>query len=233
MENSLDGFRVALPASAGFFCIKEGFSMSYNLRRLTESAVMLAIATVLSLIQFSGPWVLGGSITVCSMLPLVFVAHRYGTRWGLVTALAYSLLQLLLGLKNVQYAPNALTAVGIILLDYVLAFGVLGFSAVFNGVIRDRRKAVVTGIAVTFFVRFLCHFASGVIIWEALWPNALGWAPVIWSLAYNGSYMLPEAVITATVAFLLFNPLRKYWLGEDVQKPGKNRRPTAESPSHL
>jgi thiamine transporter len=179
---------------------------------------MLAIATVLSLIQFAGPWVLGGSITACSMLPIVIIANRYGTKWGLLTALTYSLLQLLLGLNNVQYAPNALTAIGIILLDYVLAFGALGFSAVFSGVIRNRRLAIVSGIAVTFFARFLCHFASGVLIWEALWPNALGWAPVVWSLAYNGSYMLPETILTATAAFLLFKPLQKYWLGGDLKK---------------
>ncbi len=193
--------------------------MNYNLKRLTESAVMLAIATVLSLIQFSGPWVLGGSITACSMLPIVIIANRYGTKWGLLTALTYSLLQLLLGLNNVQYAPDALTAIGIIALDYVLAFGVLGFSASFNGVIRNRRLAIVTGIAVTFFGRFLCHFASGVIIWEALWPNALGWAPVVWSLAYNGSYMLPEMILTSAAAFLLYKPLQKFWLGEDLKKP--------------
>lgn len=195
--------------------------MSYNVKRLTESAVMLAIATVLSMFQFAGPWVLGGSITFCSMLPIVIIAHRYGTRWGICTALAYSLLQLLLGLKNVQYAPDALTAVGIILLDYVLAFGSLGFSAVFNGVIRNRRTAILVGITAAFMARYLCHFVSGIIIWEALWPNALGWAPAVWSLGYNGSYMVPELLITATVAFLLYKPLEKYWLGEDLQKPAK------------
>ena len=193
--------------------------MSYNLKRLTESALLLAIATVLSLFQFAGPWVLGGSITFCSMLPIVMVAHRYGTRWGLVTALTFSVLQLVMGLKNVQYAPDALTAVAIIALDYVLAFGVLGFSAVFNRVIRDRRIAIAVGIIVTFFARFLCHFFSGILIWEALWPNGLGWAPWLWSLSYNGSYMLPEMFLTTIVALLLFKPLKRYWLGEDLAKP--------------
>jgi len=193
--------------------------MSYNLKRLTESAILLAIATVLSLFSFSGPWVLGGSITICSMLPIVMIAHRYGTRWGLFSALVFSLLQMLLGFQNVQYAPDALTAAGIILLDYVLAFGVLGFAAVFNKVIPDRRWAIVAGIVLTFFGRYLCHFMSGVIIWEALWPNSLHWAPVVWSLAYNGSYMLPEMLITSVVAFLLYKPLEKYWLGADLKAP--------------
>ncbi len=195
--------------------------MGYKLRRLTESALLLAIATVLSLFQFAGPWALGGSITVCSMLPIVMIVQRYGTGWGMISALTYSLLQLLLGLNNVQYAPNALTAVGIILLDYVFAFGMLGFSAVFNRVIADRRLSIIVGIVVTFFGRFLCHFLSGMIIWEALWPNALGWAPVLWSFVYNGSYMLPETIITATAAFLLYKPLKKFWLGEDLKKPAE------------
>ena len=185
--------------------------MNQTLRKITETAIMLAIGTVLSLLQFTGPWVLGGSITVCSMLPVVLIAHRYGTKWGLLTAVTYSVLQLMLGLQNVQYAPDALTAVGIIMLDYVLAYGVLGFSAVFDPVFKNKRNAIVVGIVLTFFIRFVCHFASGVIIWEVLWPNDLGWAKSIWSLAYNGSYMLPETLITAAVAYMLYKPTKKYW----------------------
>lgn len=185
--------------------------MTQTLRRITETAIMLAVATVLSMIQFTGPWALGGSITACSMLPIILIAHRYGTKWGLLTALTYSVLQLLLGLNNVQYAPNALSAIGIILLDYVLAFGVLGFAAVFDNVFQNKRKALVVGIVVTMSGRLLCHFLSGVIIWEALWPNSLGWTPWIWSIAYNGSYMIPEMIITSVVAVLLYKPLQKYF----------------------
>jgi thiamine transporter len=192
--------------------------MNLTLRKITETAIMLAVATVLSLLQFTGPWALGGSITVCSMLPVILIAHRYGTKWGLLTALTYSLLQLLLGLRNVQYAPDALTAIGIILLDYVLAFGVLGFAAVFDRTFKNKRNAVVVGVVVTMFARFLCHFVSGIIIWEALWPNSLGWATWIWSLAYNGSYMLPETLITAAVAFALYKPLEKYFVNPSQSK---------------
>lgn len=193
--------------------------MSVSLKRITESAILIAIGTVLSLFTFTGPWALGGGITFCSMLPLVLLAHRHGTRWGVLSALVYGLLQMLLGLNNVQYAPNALTAIGIILLDYLVAYGVLGLSALFNGVVKDRRWAIVLGIVFAMFLRFLCHYLSGVWVWEALWPNSLGWAAPIWSLSYNGSYMLPEMVITSVVALLSFSPLKKYWLGEDIQKP--------------
>ena len=53
-----------------------------GLRRLVECAVLIAIGTVLSLFEFSGPWALGGGITVCSMLPLVLICHRHGTKWS-------------------------------------------------------------------------------------------------------------------------------------------------------
>ena len=191
--------------------------MGKSTRRLVESAVMLAIGTVLSMLTFAGPWVYGGGVTVCSMLPLVIVAHRHGTRWGLFTALTYGILQMMLGLNNVQYATSFVMAIGIILLDYVLAFGVIGLSAMFNRVITQRAASIVAGIVFTFILRFACHFLSGWIIWEALWPNELGWAAPVWSLAYNASYMLPEIGITAVVAALSYKPMRRFWEGNNVR----------------
>jgi len=190
--------------------------MVSSIRRIAESAILISIATVLSLFTFQGPWALGGGITVCSMLPLIMIAQRHGTKWGILSSLVYSFLQLALGISNVQYAPTALSAAGIIVFDYILAYTVLGFSACFNNVISDRRKAIVLGIVVTFLGRFLCHFISGVVIWEALFPNELGWAPALWSLVYNASYMLPEILITSFVAYFTYVPLKRYWLGDDM-----------------
>ena len=67
-------------------------SRRMGLRRLVECAVLIAIGTVLSLFEFSGPWALGGGITVCSMLPLVLICHRHGTKWGISSALVYGVL---------------------------------------------------------------------------------------------------------------------------------------------
>ena len=69
-------------------------SRRMGLRRLVECAVLIAIGTVLSLFEFSGPWALGGGITVCSMLPLVLICHRHGTKWGISSALVYGVLQM-------------------------------------------------------------------------------------------------------------------------------------------
>ena len=192
--------------------------MKSTLRRIAESAMLIAIGTVLSLFTFQGPWVLGGGITFCSMLPLIMITQRYGTKWGILSSLIYSVLQMVIGISNVQYAPTAISAAGIVLFDYILAYTVLGFSACFNRLFTDRRKAIVLGIVFTFTARFVCHFISGVVIWEALFPNELGWAPPIWSLAYNASYMLPEIIITSLVAYFSYKPLKRYWLGEDLAR---------------
>lgn len=194
--------------------------MPLTTRRMVESAILIAIGTVLSILSFQGPWALGGSITICSMLPLVFIAQRHGTRWGVFSAFIYALLQMMLGFKNVGYGRNLFEMVLIALLDYILAFSVIGLSAAFNKRFPQRRTALMVGIAVTFFARFLFHFVSGWLIWEALWPNELAWSSPLWSLVYNGSYMLPETLITLLVAWISYTPMKRYWLGEDLGRAG-------------
>ena len=194
--------------------------MGKSTRRLVESAVMIAIGTVLSMFPFSAPWAFGGGVTICSMLPLVIIAHRYGTKWGLFTAFVYSVLQLILGVSNVQFAAGYgfVLAVGVLLLDYILAFTVIGLSACFNGVIKNHRVSIVVGIVFTFALRFVCHFLSGWIIWGVITPNEMGPVAPLYSLIYNGGYMLPETIITALVAVLTYKPLKRYWLAEDLAK---------------
>lgn len=185
------------------------------IRRLVESAILIAIGTVLSELKIDMP--LGGGLTVCSMLPLVFLCHRWGTRWSMFAALVYSLLQLLLGMNNVQYATSVFMAAGIVLLDYVVPYTLIGLSAIFNKAGKTTPTSLVTGIIFTFVLRFLCHFITGWWIWDALWPNEFGWASPIYSILYNGAYMLPEIIITAVVAVLLFaSPLKRYFLREDL-----------------
>lgn len=194
--------------------------MTLTTRRMVESAILIAIGTVLSILSFQGPWALGGSITICSMLPLVFIAQRHGSKWGVFSAFIYALLQMMLGFKNVGYGRNILEMVLIALLDYILAFSVIGLAGVFNKRFSQHRTALMVGIAVTFFARFLFHFVSGWLIWEALWPNELAWSSPLWSLVYNGSYMLPETLITLLVAWISYIPLKRYWLGEDLGMTG-------------
>ena len=170
--------------------------------RLVFSAIMIAIGTVLSMLKID--FVMGGGLTICAMLPLVMVSFRYGTKWGVFTAFVYSILQCLLGLDNVQYATSVGMAIAIILLDYIVAYTVIGFSGIFKDKAKNFKSALIPGISITFFARFLCHFATGWVIWDALWPNEFGMAAPLYSLCYNGSYMLAEAIISSVCGMIIF-----------------------------
>ena len=182
-------------------------------RQLVESALMVAVATVLSLLKIDLPF--GGGVTLASMLPIILISHRYGFKWGLFTAFVYSVLQLILGVDNVGYATSAFMAAGVVVLDYILAYTVLGLSGLFG----NSRKGVAVGIAVTFFLRFVCHFITGVWIWGAWMPEEFMGLPMsspyIYSLLYNGWYMLAELIVTEIIAMLLYKPLEKYFTAEN------------------
>lgn len=161
-------------------------------QKLTESAVLLALSVVLSYLKLIDlPY--GGSVTLCSMLPLILVAYRHGLGFGLMTGFAGSLIQLLMGLKNLSYATTALAAVAIILLDYVFAFTVTGLAGLFRGRMKQT-PALVSGTALACLLRYVFHVVAGCTVWVGLSiPDSQA---LLYSLAYNATYMLPELLIT-------------------------------------
>ena len=173
---------------------------------------MIAIGTVLSELKVGSLWAFGGGLTIGSMVPLVLISHRWGIKWGTFTAFVYSLLQLILGVDNVQYATSVGMAIAIILLDYIIAYTVIGLSSMFG----SSRPAIIGGVVVTLGLRFLCHFLTGWMIWDALWPNEFGMTSAVYSLWYNGSYMLPDILICLVIFAVLYKPLKKYFMGEDL-----------------
>ena len=91
--------------------------------------------------------------------------------------------------------------VGCITYDYVLAFTALGLAGLFR---KKGLPGVIGGVSLALGLRFLCHFAAGVIIWDVWMPSE--WDNIwIYSLAYNGSYMLPELIFTLIAAIVLFS----------------------------
>lgn len=172
-----------------------------KVRILVECALMLAIGTVLMNVKlFEMPN--GGTVTAACMVPFILVSFRHGVKWGMATGFVSSLLQMLTGF----WAPPAgtlLAYVGMILLDYVLAFSCLGLACIFAKPFgqQHRMAGVMFGTAVVCVLRFLCSFLSGVLIWGSLTTDGIGC--VIYSLTYNGSYMLPETIITVAVVALL------------------------------
>ncbi len=191
-----------------------------TIRKMVESAILIGIATVLNeFIKVDAPWAFGGSITLGSMLPLILIAWRWGTRQGLFSALVFAVMQLLLGIKNVSYGQTAFQMLAIAFLDYIIAYSAYGLGGVFRSKMSSKPLALASGILLAGALRFLCHFVSGWMIWDALWPNEQGLSGALYSLIYNGGYMLPEVAVAIAAGLLLFAPLKKYWLGEDL--PGK------------
>ncbi len=191
--------------------------MNNKTRKLTETALLIALATVLSLIQFPGPWINGGSITLCSMLPICIIGYRYGVRWGLLSGFIYGLLQLLLGV-SVLKGVSLSTVIFAVIFDYLLAFAVLGFSGLFRNTIKNSSVAFMAGSAIGIVLRFVCHFISGAFVWVSILnETGLNWAGILYSLEYNGSYMGPELVITLVAGavfcrifdFTKPNPIRR------------------------
>lgn len=182
-----------------------------NVRTLCEAGLMIALATILSYIKlFNLPY--GGSITL-EMIPLVIMGLRHGVKWGCATGFTHGLLQMILGFSNVLYCNTLATQIGCILLDYLLAFTVLGLAGAVAGP-RKSTAGMVAGTIICGILRFICSFLSGWLLWGSYaWE---GWSAWAYSLAYNGSYMIPNIIIMAVAIALLSKPMGKYLRGEDL-----------------
>ena len=203
---------------------------STRIFNLVLGGIMVALGTVLSFIKpFDLPY--GGSITLCSMLPIMFYGYRCGPKWGLAAGFVLSVLQLLFGLDDLK-GISALMVVGSILLDYLLAFTVLGLAGMFRGKIRNNAAAFTLGCLVTGLLRYVCSFLSGWLLWAQFMtvtdmqdfianfvPGLAGASgtglAIFYSLVYNGSYMIPEIVLTCVVGFLLMQFAGKQILEKD------------------
>ncbi len=169
-----------------------------DIKKLTMSAVMIALSTVLSLVTVM-KMPLGGSVTLFSMLPVCMLSIMYGCRWGIVCAFIYSLGQLALDIAGVAgWGLTPVAFAGCVVFDYLAAFTVLGLAGMF------RAKGVpgyIAGIALAVALRMVSHIISGVIFFSSWAPE--GWNPFVYSLSYNGAYMVPEFIFTFAGAIIL------------------------------
>jgi thiamine transporter len=202
---------------------------SVDTKRLTESAILIAIATVLVIVSEFFPGLpLGGHITLMSALPIILIAYRYGVKWGLLSGFIFSIIQMLTGFKTVAafFMPGddqmlLWQAVCVCLLDYVLAYTALGFGGIFRNRFQSPVTALALGTVVGLFLRYLIHVLSGAIFFGsyAEWfftqdaiagfgskiLNAFsGWGlATVYSFIYNATYMIPEIIITTIGAIVV------------------------------
>ena len=206
--------------------------MTTKTKKLTESAMLMAIAVVLELVSkmFIPEMPFGGQVTLCGMLPIVLISYRHGVKWGLFSGFCYSFLQMALGAGTVTAAFQPgyfgegrmlLSALLMCSLDYVAAFTCLGLGGIFRSRIAKKGIALCLGALVALTARYLCHVLSGYILFAgyAEWFFTQDGFPAwgmklvefcspqglgfLYSAVYNGMYMLPEMAITALGAFLI------------------------------
>jgi len=170
-----------------------------NIKKITLCGVMIALGTVLSFLKPYEP-PLGGGVTILSMVPVAFLSCMLGLKWGFGAAFAYSLIQLFISMGEVMsWGLTAGAVIATFLLDYIIAYTILGISGIFR---KKGIWGIVVGVALATFIRFLCHFATGVYIFDIWMPD--DWNNVwIYSLCYNGGYMLPEIILTCVGTALL------------------------------
>jgi len=172
----------------------------WTTRMLTEGALSIALAFVLGRIKMF-PLPQGGSITPGEMIPLIIFALRYGAGKGVLVGAVYGLIDMLIG----GYVIHPAQA----LLDYILAFGSLGLAGLFADDFQTSGNfsAILKGALVGILGRFICHVISGVVFFASNAPESQG--ALMYSIIYNGPFLLAEFGIAMVILALLQNVLKK------------------------
>lgn len=171
-------------------------------RILTECALMVAISAVLQLIPpIHMPQ--GGTLTFGAMVPIVFIALRHGVKWGLLTAFVGSLVQMLLGGISAPPVQTFFWFLLVILLDYIVAYTVLGLAPLFAKPFGEKHPLIGAGVAAAAvtLLRYVCHICTGIAIWGVYATFQPIW---LYSIVYNGTYMVPEIILTTVTTVLLW-----------------------------
>ena len=201
-------------------------------KRLTESAMLIALAVVLELVgrMVIPPMPFGGQLTLCSMLPIVLISYRHGVKWGLTAGFGYALVQMALGADTVTaafqpgyFGDGTLIGNAIImcLFDYILAYTLLGLGGCFRSSIKHSGISLMCGTLVALGCRYLAHIVSGYVLfagwaeWFFTQEGFPAWGAALveslspkmlgltYSVVYNGMYMVPEMLLTAVAAVLI------------------------------
>ncbi|HET7522117.1 MAG TPA: energy-coupled thiamine transporter ThiT [Bacillales bacterium] len=185
--------------------------MTRNVRFITDTAVMVAVAAILGFLKFDAPWAYGGSVSI-EMLPIVLMAFRYGLKGGLITGFIYGFVDFLI--EPVFAHPIQM------LLDYPVAFMLVGFAGLVKPKPDSSKRRIGTTIVIGTLIgtgcRFVSHFVSGIVWWGQYAPEG---TPVwIYSLVYNAGYLIPSFVLTAVVMVLLVADTPRLLKMESVQK---------------
>lgn len=174
---------LAVIGIGGIIFVRKSKGVRITTKMLVYASMSIALAFVLSYIRlFHMPQ--GGSITPGSMLPIMLFAYICGPVPGVLAGMAYGILQYIQDAYLVHWAQ--------LLLDYPIAFGMLGLA----GLVR---KNFIAGSFIAVSGRFLMHFLTGILFFAEFAGDQ---NPVIYSLVYNGTYLVVEYIICSVITLL-------------------------------
>lgn len=180
-----------------------GKKQKLDTRTVVYAAICVSTSFALSYLKFSMPY--GGSITFASLVPLMIFAYAFGPLRGLVAGLVYGLLQFIQDpwfLNGIQFV-----------LDYLLAFAAIALVPIFKKVVKNQKASVLLGVAAFGIARLAMHICSGIVFVQAGYITEVEWmanladiGAFLYSLVYNGLYVLPDTLICAAVfVYLLYS----------------------------
>ncbi len=197
---------------------------------LCVGAVMIALATVLSFLKiWEMPY--GGSVTLFSMVPLVFISYKYGPKWGVFSAGAFSVVQMLFGIGAI--GNDIATVIGSCVLDYILAYTVIGLSGMYRNRLKNATVSMVLGFLTATLIRYAVHVISGYIffrsyaewyfgqegftfgamILEHISGTALG---IFYAFFYNILFLAPDTVVAVIGLTVLSLATKEYLTPEQA-----------------
>ena len=167
---------------------------SKETRILVETIVFAALSAVLYTIR---PYTLpfGGSVTLGSMVPVMWLSLRRGVRVGVVSGAIFGVLALLIDVMFLGASSIVATPVQVIL-EYPVAFGVLGLTGVFH---KKTVAPAIAGASISVFVKFLIHYFVGTFVWVTVYQFPPEWGQFLWPAVYNGSFLLLEFIISVVL----------------------------------
>lgn len=196
--------------------------------KLTVSAIMVALSTVLSLpTPISLPY--GGSVTIFSFVPILFVGYAYGVAWGVGAGVVHGIVQMIMGISGAVVGFKWWQVILCALLDYIIAFGMLGLAGTFKKSIKNPQASFAVGTLFACVLKYASHFLSGYILFgvyakdffegesaaaygakilATFSGNALS---AIYSLIYNATFSVPETILSLVMVVVLISvkPIRK------------------------
>lgn len=183
---------------AGAFLLGRNDKTKLDSHCIALAGITIAMSFVLSYIKL---WEMpqGGSITLVSLLPVMVFAYVYGPKKGILVGVIYGIMQAMQDPYIIHPAQ--------FLLDYPVAFAMVGFAGVFKNInALDKLPQVkfVLGAIVAGTLRFISHVLSGVYAFGAFALDKGYTNFWVYSLAYN-SFVFVDIALVVVVGAIVFS----------------------------